>query len=105
MKICYEFKVEYVDKDGDIVAADFFDKFKDLHKYFKDVFATTPIEDALPDGATHADLCVVKDSHEKDGCLKGRQHCYLIREGKVPDKIEFDDGSKLPKYISNQIKV
>ena len=85
MKISYEFKVEYVDEYGDIIDSNFFDKFKDLRSYFKDVFATTPIKDALPFGATHADLCVVKDYYTDTEGVKERLHCYLIENGKVPD--------------------
>lgn len=92
MSVTYEWVIEEVDADGDIINVDHTDTLADALKRMQ-----YPVDDS-----NHNQLGLVRDTWSKDdpGNLEDRQWAY-VEDGKLP--AEFDGGAKVPKRFHAEI--
>ena len=66
-KIFYEYKVELINADDDVIDC----------RFHTNIFDALADQDLIND-AVRIDLCLVRDTHESDGEFTDRQHAYII---------------------------
>ena len=84
MSVVYEWVVEEVDSDGDIVETAAWDTLSDCRKQMAKV----------NEPGCHWELCLVRNQGNNDQGLQDRQWAYVV-DGELPD--EFDGGAIVPK--------
>jgi len=91
-KISYEYKVELINADDDVLDC----------RFHANIFDALADQDLIDD-AVRIDLCLVRDTHESDGNLSDRQHAYIIFDNvrSVPEI--FDGGSIVMAYRRHEI--